>query len=101
MESRKYRRFSIEERCEIARRSKAGQSIRQIAADLDRSASSVSRELKRNGGSKGYAPSYAGERAQARRWTGSKLLRLQSHAQKVPRLANPSRGLRSTVALQM
>jgi IS30 family transposase len=75
MGSRKYGHFSIEERCEIARRSKAGQSIRQMAADLDRSPSSVSRELKRNGGSGGYAPTYAAEQAYARRWKGSRLLR--------------------------
>jgi transposase, IS30 family len=45
----------LEERCEIARR-----SIRQIAAALDRATSSISRELKRNGGTTvGYKPSYA------------------------------------------
>jgi transposase, IS30 family len=71
----RYRHFSIEERCEIARRSKAGQSIRQIAADLDRSPSSVARELKRNCGSGSYAPTYAAEQAHARRWKGNKLLR--------------------------
>jgi transposase, IS30 family len=75
MGARKYRHFSIEERCEIARRSKAGQSIRQIAAALDRSPSSVARELKRNGGSGSYAPTYATVQAHARRWKGSKLLR--------------------------
>jgi IS30 family transposase len=75
MGSKKYRHFSIEERCEIARRCKAGQSIRQVAADLDRSPSSVARELKRNFGSSGYVPSYAAEQAHARRWKGSKLLR--------------------------
>ncbi len=75
MGSRKYRHFSIEERCEIARCSQAGQSIRQIAAALDRSPSSVARELKRNSGSRSYSPTYAGEQAHARRWRGSKLLR--------------------------
>jgi IS30 family transposase len=75
MGARKYRHFSIEERCEVARRSKAGQSIRQIAAALDRSPSSVARELKRNAGSGTYAPTYAAEQAHARRWKGSKLLR--------------------------
>jgi IS30 family transposase len=75
MGARKYRQFSIEERCEIARRRDAGQSIRQVAAALDRSASSVSRELKRNNGAKGYVPTYAGQQAHARRWKGSKLLR--------------------------
>ena len=75
MGARKYRHFSIEERCEIARRCQAGESIRKIAAALDRSPSSVARELERNRGSKGYAPSYAGEQAHARRWRGRRLLR--------------------------
>src|SRR5688572_13537222 len=75
MEARKYRHFSIEERCEIARRSKAGQSIRQVASALDRSPSSIARELKRNAASGDYAPTYATEQAHARRWKGSKLLR--------------------------
>src|SRR5690606_39815247 len=74
MGGRKYSHCSIEERCEIARRRKAGESIRQIAAALDRSPSSVARELKRNSGSTGYAPRYAGEQAHARRWRGSRLL---------------------------
>lgn len=71
----RYRHFAIEERCEIARRRQAGESIRQIAAALDRSPSSVARELERNSGSTGYKPSYAGEQAHARRWRGSRLLR--------------------------
>lgn len=71
---RKYRQFDVEERCSIARLSAEGRSIRQIAADLDRSPSSVARELKRNSGNKvGYRPGYAEERARARRWSGSKL----------------------------
>ncbi len=71
-----YRHFSLEERCEIAQRRAAGEPIRQIAAALDRAPSSVSRELKRNSGSKlGYKPSFAGEQAKARRWRGSRLLR--------------------------
>ena len=75
MGSKKYGHLSIEERCEIARRRDAGQSVRQIAAALDRSASSIARELKRNSGADAYRPSYAGEQAHARRWRGSKLLR--------------------------
>lgn len=71
-----YRHFSLEERCAIAQRRAAGESIRQIATALDRAPSSVSRELKRNSGSKvGYKPGFAGEQAKARRWRGSKLLR--------------------------
>ena len=72
--ARKYRQFSVEERCEIARLSAAGTSERQIAAALDRTASSVGRELKRNRGADGvYRPGYAQEQARARRWSGSRL----------------------------
>lgn len=72
--ARKYRQFSLEERCEITRLQAQGCSLRQIAAALDRSPSSVSRELKRNTGSKvGYRPTFASEQARARRWKGSRL----------------------------
>jgi transposase, IS30 family len=73
---RRYQHLGLEERCEIARRGAAGQSIREIAAALDRAPSSVSRELKRNRASRGaYKPGYANDQAKARRWRGSKLLR--------------------------
>lgn len=69
-----YRQFSLEERIEIARLSGAGQSIRQIAAAVDRAPSSVARELKRNSGNTvGYKPAYADQQARARRWSGSRL----------------------------
>jgi IS30 family transposase len=71
-----YRQLSIEERCEIARLHEDGQSIQKIAAALDRQPSTISRELKRNSGSKvGYRPSYAQQQAAARRWSGSRLER--------------------------
>ena len=71
-----YEQLSIEERCAIAQLCKAGQSRRQIAAALDRSSSTISRELKRNSGVEvGYKPSYAQQQAQARRWKGSRLER--------------------------
>ena len=70
----RYRQFSVEERCEIARLSSEGVSIRQIAAGLDRAPSSVARELKRNSGTQaGYQPVYAQHQARARRWSGSRL----------------------------
>lgn len=69
-----YTQLSIEERCEIARLHEGGQSIRKIAAALDREPSTISRELKRNTGSKiGYQPSYAERLTAARRWSGSRL----------------------------
>ncbi|QEH81658.1 IS30 family transposase [Sphingomonas sp. C8-2] len=71
-----YRQLSFEERCSIARLHEAGQSIRQIAATLDRQPSTIARELKRNTGSKvGYRPSYAQAQTEARRWTGARLER--------------------------
>jgi IS30 family transposase len=71
-----YDHFTLEERCTMACLRQAGQSIRQIAAALDRSPSSVSRELKRNHGTHvDYKPTYAQEQAAARRWKGSRLER--------------------------
>ena len=71
-----YGQLSLEERCTIARLQEAGQSCRQIAAALDRSASTICRELKRNRGTQvGYRPAYAADQAWARRWRGSRLAR--------------------------
>ena len=71
-----YGHVTIEERCEIARLQASGYSIRQIAASLDRSASTVARELKRNGSrTLGYQARYADQQAHARRWQGSRLER--------------------------
>lgn len=72
---RHFEHFDFERRCEIARRSRAKQSLREIAAALDCAPSSISRELKRNKDAKDYQPAHANERAKARRWQGSKLLR--------------------------
>ncbi|MCF6343552.1 MAG: IS30 family transposase [Devosiaceae bacterium] len=73
-----YKQFSLEERCTIASLYKSGGSIRQIASSLDRSPSSISREINRNTGTGAkavYRPDYADEMAWARRWTGSKMER--------------------------
>ena len=71
-----YDQVTLEERCTIARLRQAGQSIRQIATALDRSPSSISRELKRNHARQlGYQPAYAQQQAAARRWKGSRLQR--------------------------
>src|SRR5208283_2205606 len=50
--SQDYTHLELEDRCSIARLHEGGQSIRQIAAPLDRSPSTVSRELKRDRGAK-------------------------------------------------
>jgi IS30 family transposase len=74
---RPYGQLSYEERCEIAELRRAGRSIRQIAAALDRQPSTISRELRRNTGSgpraEPYRPAYAQEQTAARRWSGSRL----------------------------
>ena len=70
----RYTQITIEERCEMARLRAAGQSVRQIAASLDRAPSTVARELKRNGSrTSGYQPVYADQQTRARRWSGSRL----------------------------
>ena len=64
---REYKQITIEERCEIARLRTEGHGVRQIAASLDRSPSTIARELKRNRSStEGYKPVYADEQARAR-----------------------------------
>ena len=73
---KKYEQFSLEERCTLSRLSQAGTTKRQIAAAMDRAPSTITRELKRNTGSKvGYQPGYADQQAKSRHWRGSRLLR--------------------------
>ena len=71
---KRYGQLNIEERCEIARLQATGASVREIASGLDRSPSTISRELKRNQSrQQGYQPVYAQQQSRARRWSGSKL----------------------------
>ena len=51
--------LTLAEREEISRGVVAGHSIRAIAAELGRAPSTISRELKRNGGQEGYRASQA------------------------------------------
>lgn len=72
----RYNQLDLKERCDIARLSASGCSIRQIASALDRSPSTVAREMKRNiSQQSGYDPAYADKQCRSRRWTGSKLSR--------------------------
>lgn len=72
----RYVQLSLEERCTIARLQAAGCSIRQIATNLDRSPSTIARELRRNSGKQaGYAPGWAATQSRARRWRGARLER--------------------------
>ena len=55
----KYKQLTQEERYQIYALIKAGNNQKQIAEELTRSPSSISRELKRNKGLKGYRPNQA------------------------------------------
>lgn len=74
--ARRFKQLDLEARCEIARRREAGESLREIAAGLDCSASTISRELKRNSAASSYKPVYAQEKTRSRRWIGSRLERI-------------------------
>jgi IS30 family transposase len=84
---RQYDQLSLDDRCEIARLQASGASIRQIAAAVDRSPSTISRELKRNTGqgprAEPYKPTYAQAQMAARRWSGCRLERDQNLRGKV------------------
>lgn len=74
------RALRLAEREEISRGIASGQSIRQIAQGLARSPSTVSREIRRNGGCRAYRASWADRRA----WERSlrqKPCRLACHAE--------------------
>lgn len=61
MERREYGQLGLDERIDIYRLYTDGKSVRSVARSMGRSASTISRELRRNGGG-GYDP----QRAQAR-----------------------------------
>src|SRR3954451_13152637 len=60
------RYLSLAEREELALARAAGHGVRQIARQLGRDASVISRELARNSGSRGYRPVAAQGKAEAR-----------------------------------
>jgi len=63
--------LALTEREEISRAIVAGRSIRSIARALGRAPSSISRELRRNGGSGGYRANNADPMTQPRDGTSS------------------------------
>ena len=73
--------LSLEEREEISRGIAAGRSMRRIAQGLRRSPSTVSREIRRNGGCSAYRAGEADRRAWERALR-PKLCRLAGHARK-------------------
>jgi IS30 family transposase len=74
---RSARVLTLAEREEISRALMAGQSIRAVATRLNRAPSTISREIRRNGGKDGYRASRADQQAwdRARRPKECKLVR--------------------------
>ena len=72
----KYKQLTQEERYQIYALIKVGNSQKQIAEELTRSPSSISRELKRNKGLKSYRPNQANNFAEQRRKSSFKASKL-------------------------
>ena len=77
---RSRRALSLDEREEISRGVAAGVSLRSIAGSLGRAPSTVSRELRRNGGQRRYRAAAADKRAWDRALR-PKLCKLATHAE--------------------
>jgi IS30 family transposase len=70
-----YKHLSEEERYTISAEHKRSTSLREIARQLGRSVSSISREIKRNTGGRGYRPKQANALARERRHVQSQYFR--------------------------
>lgn len=68
-----YCHLTREERCQISALNKRGISCRSIAADLNRSPSTISRELRRNRGYRGYRHKQANQLAENRRANNARI----------------------------
>jgi len=76
METRTYTQLSPAERGIISHLLREGKTLRQIATNMDRSASTISREIRRNKTeTKGYQAKDADLKALSRRWKGNRLER--------------------------
>lgn len=71
-----YKQLTQEERYQIYGLKKAGNTQKEIAEELNRSPSSISRELKRNKGLKGYRPKQANTFAEQRHKLSSKAIKV-------------------------
>ena len=78
-----YKQLSYEQRCEIYALLKAGLNQTKIAKIVGVSKSTISREMKRNTGLKGYRPKQANERALDRRKNADKHVRFNDDIKKV------------------
>lgn len=73
---REYRQLTDEDRIEIYAMKQAGKKQNQIAAALGFSAGTISRELARNTGLRGYRPKQAHQKALHRRFTARKAVKM-------------------------
>ncbi len=71
-----YQQLTFEDRCIIYAHCKAGFSITEISKELNRHKSTISRELRRNTGLKGYRPKQADWKSMHRKKTARKHIKL-------------------------
>jgi IS30 family transposase len=71
-----YKHLSLEERHYIEISMRNEMTLTEIASALDRSQSTISREIKRNTGQRGYRHKQAGRMALERHWNKSKAIKL-------------------------
>lgn len=71
-----YKQLTSGERYQIKAYLKIGLTLKAIAAHLGRNASTISREIKRNTGLKGYRPKQANQKALSRRHNALKAVKL-------------------------
>ncbi len=78
-----YIQLTQEERYHISVLCKEGFSKTEIAKKINRHISTISRELNRNTGKKGYRPKQAHERALKRRHTSSKAIKFTDKVRQI------------------
>lgn len=75
---RKYKQLAIEQRYQIYAFRKAGLSLKNIAKEIGCNKSTISRELFKNKGKRGYRPDQAQKKASNRKITAHKAIKLTS-----------------------
>ena len=73
---REYRQLTEEDRIEIYAMKQAGKKQNKIAVKLDVHPSTISRELSRNAGLRGYRPKQAQQKTLHRRFTARKAVKM-------------------------
>ena len=93
-----YAHLAQEERCHIELMHRKSVSIRRIAAGMGRSPSTVSRELRRNAGQRGYRHKQAERKAEERLRAKPKCVRMTLEAVAFVEAAWRTAGVRSKSA---